>query len=669
MTRRDYVVDDYFGERVADPYRWLEDDCSAETAAWVAAQNLVTEDYLSQIPEREQLRERMTRLANYPRVELPFSRNGYYYFAKNSGLQNQNVIYRSHGKLDLEGGELVLDPNALSEDGTLALQGVEFSACGKYMSCQVASSGSDWNEIFVIELATGRRLADDIRWCKFCKVQWLDDGFFYSAYTPNRDSMLQAVNNYHTVYYHKLGTAQEDDKVEFRSSEHADRFYEVVVADNEQYILLTESEGQGCAIYIREARGNASYKLLVSELHNINDIVGIKNNKLFIKSNTAAPMAQLIAIGVNTSEREVVIAETSNMMVEALICGDRLVVTYEEDASHHACLFGLDGTQLQQIQLPTLGSVQFSYCKDGDALYYSFMSYLFPSTIYRYNYERESSELIYAPPIDFDFNGYETKQLSCESNDGTIVRFFVTHRKGLELNGDNRVLLYGYGGFNISLNPTFTPYRLPFIEVGGIYVVATLRGGGEYGEQWHAAGTKECKQNVFDDFTAVAKYMIANGYTNPKRLAINGGSNGGLLVGAVVNQHPELFAAAVPQVGVMDMLRYHLFTIGWNWACDYGRSDESQQMFQYLYAYSPLHNISNDSQSYPAIMVTTADHDDRVVPAHSFKYAATLQASNTGSRPKLIRIDSNAGHGAGKPIAKMVQEQTDIYSFILNATR
>lgn len=666
-SKKGEVVDNYFGKKVADPYRWLEDDCSAETAGWVAAQNSVTNKYLSQIAVRPQLRKRMTELADYARVGLPVSHNGYYYYSKNSGLQNQSVIYRSKN-LDLDEGELVLDPNTLSKDGTVALQGVELSSCGNYMSCQVATSGSDWNDIFVMDLRSGKRLDDYIKWCKFCEVQWCGDGFYYSGYTPVGDgSVLQAVNEYHTVYYHKLGTKQTDDRVEFRSSEYPNRFYEVVVSDDEQYIFLTESEGRGCALYAKGNKElNATFKPLITQLDDINQIVGTKGDKLYVKSNTNAPMAQLLEIDIKSGDSKIVIAECDNMLVDVQLCSDNLIVTYEIDASHTAYLYGLDGVRAKEIMLPTLGSVEFSYSKDDNQLLYSFMSYLSPSTIYKYDLKGGESELLYSSAIDFDFNKYETKQLECVSKDGTSIKFFITHSRDLKLDGTNPTLLYGYGGFNISLNPSFSPYRLPFLEMGGIYVVATLRGGGEYGEQWHAAGTKERKQNVFDDFIAVAEYLISEGYTSAKRLAINGGSNGGLLVGSVVNQRPELFAVAIPQVGVMDMLRYQYFTIGWNWASDYGRSDDSKGSFDYLYAYSPLHNIKDDGTSYPAIMVTTADHDDRVVPAHSFKYAATLQAANTGSAPKIIRIDSNAGHGAGKPVAKMVEEQTDIYSFILN---
>lgn len=666
-SKKGEVVDNYFGKKVADPYRWLEDDCSAETAEWVAAQNRVTNNYLSQIAIRPVIRERMTQLADYPRLELPTNHNGYYYFAKNSGLQNQSLIYRSKS-LNLDGGELVLDPNSLSEDGTVALQGVEFSKCGNYMSCQVSSSGSDWNEIFVIDLNSGKRLDDYLCWSKFCTVQWSGDGFYYSGYAPAEDgSLLQAVNEYHTVYYHKLGTEQADDRVEFRSEEFPNRFYEVVVSDEDDYIFLTESEGRGYAIYVRENEPDSEYKQIVTELDDLNLIVGTKGDKLYLMSNSSAPMAQLLEMDIKSGESKVVIAESTNMLVDVKLCSDNMIVTYEQDASHHAYIYKMDGERVKGIELPTLGSVEFSYAKDENQLLYSFTSYLSPSTIYKYDFNDDKSIAIYKSDIDINLDNYQTKQLECISKDGTPIKFFITHRKDLKMDGMNPTLLYGYGGFNISLNPSFSPYRLPFIERGGIYVVATLRGGGEYGKEWHNAGTKERKQNVFDDFIAVAEYLISEGYTSPKRLAINGGSNGGLLVGAVLNQRPELFVAAVPQVGVMDMLRYQYFTIGWNWASDYGRSDNSKSSFDYLYAYSPLHNIKSDGTPYPAIMITTADHDDRVVPAHSFKYAATLQAANTGSAPKLIRIDSNAGHGAGKPVAKTIEEQTDIFSFILNA--
>lgn len=666
-TRKVDTVDVYFGTQVADPYRWLEDDNSAETAAWVEAQNRVTNDYLQQIPFRTALRERLTNIINYEKMGTPSLRKGKYYFYKNDGLQNQSVLYEA----DSIGGEarVLLDPNKLSDDGTVSLSSTSFSKDGKYLAYVISRSGSDWNEIYVMEVATRKVLEDHIVWAKFTDAAWEGNGFYYSAYDAPEDGRgLSAKNEYQKVYYHKIGTPQSEDRLEYMNPQHPLRFYSVGLTDDERFLCLYESDGEGNAIYVKDLRAaNPEYVCIAGDLSKENYIIDSDENYIYMLTNDGAPNYKLVAFDINSlqSGAKEIIPESRHLLESVALAGENMIVTYMENIAHHAYLFDREGNKLSEITLPTVGSVAFSASKEHSEVFYSFTSYTFPGAIYRYDLANNLSTLIFTPKVDFVPEDYVTEQLAYPSKDGTMINMFVTHKKGIEKNGKNPVILYGYGGFNISLTPGFSATRIPFIENGGIYVVANLRGGGEFGEEWHRAGTKMKKQNVFDDFIAAAEYLIKEGYTSPEHIAINGGSNGGLLVGAVVNQRPDLFRAAVPQVGVMDMLRYHTFTIGWNWASDYGRSDDSEEMFRYLLGYSPLHCIKNDGTEYPAIMVTTGDHDDRVVPAHSFKYAATLQASNTGDAPKLIRIDSKAGHGGGKPIAKVIEEQADIYSFIM----
>ncbi|MGN0230658.1 MAG: prolyl oligopeptidase family protein [Muribaculaceae bacterium] len=665
---RQDISDDYFGTTVPDPYRWLENDTSTQTAAWVEAENAITNDYLAQIPFREALKQRMTELQDYEKIGLPFKKYGKYYSYRNSGLQNQSVLY-VQDSLDGE-ARLLLDPNTLSDDGTVALQNVNFSHDGRYMAYVISRSGSDWNEIFVIDLTTGKQLDDHIVWAKFTDAQWLGDGFFYSAYdAPSDGKELSAKNEFQKVYYHKIGTPQSADRLEYMNPKFPLRFYSVGVSEDETYMVLVESEGHGNNLYVKDLRRPGSDYVLVHD--NIKDefyAIGNVGSRIFCLTNSDAPMRKVVCIDLDNlkkGEWTTLVPEDKSVIADAQLAADKLLITYEKDAASHPMLFGLDGTRIKEIELPTLGSAYFVCDKDDPEAFFSITSFTMPSTIYRYDVSSDTSSLLRSPKTAFNPDEFTTEQVTYKSADGTEVKMFLTYRKDLKRNGKNPVMLYGYGGFNISLNPSFSAIRIPFIENGGIFAMANLRGGGEYGEEWHQAGTKMNKQNVFDDFIAAAEYLVANNYTSPEHIAINGGSNGGLLVGAVVNQRPDLFRVAVPQVGVMDMLRYHKFTIGWNWAGDYGTSDDSPEMFKYLLAYSPLHNIKNDGTRYPAILVTTADHDDRVVPAHSFKYAATLQYSNTGNRPKLIRIDSKAGHGGGKPMAKIIEEYSDIYSFVM----
>ena len=668
-TKKVDTVDVYFGTQVADPYRWLEDDNSAETAEWVKAQNAVTDSYLEKIPFRNKLKEKLTALTNYEKMGTPWKEEGKYYYFKNNGLQNQSVLY----ECDSLGGEarILLDPNTLSEDGTVSLGSFAFSKDRKYLAYVISRSGSDWNEIYVMDTKTGDLLEDHIMWAKFTGVSWQGDGFYYSAYdAPTDGKGLSAKNEFQKVYYHKIGTKQAEDRLEYMNKQHPLRFYQVGVTEDERFLVLYESDGEGNAIYVKDTKKpNAKYICIAEDMSKDNSIAYADEKRILLMTNDGAPNYKVLEFDVNalsSKAGKVFIAEKEHLLEGIDMAGDKIIAVYMENIANHAYLLDGTGKQIREIQLPTVGSVGFSSSHKHNDVYYSFSSYTFPGTIYKYDLESDKSTLVFSPKVDFNPEDYVTEQISYPSKDSTMVNMFVTYKKGLEKNGKNPVFLYGYGGFNISLNPGFSAMRIPFIQNGGIYVVANLRGGGEFGEAWHKAGTKMQKQNVFDDFIAAAEYLIKEGYTSPEYIAINGGSNGGLLVGAVVNQRPDLFRVAVPQVGVMDMLRYHTFTIGWNWASDYGRSDDSKEMFEYLYGYSPLHTIKNDGTKYPAILVTTADHDDRVVPAHSFKYTAQLQASSTGDEPKLIRIESNAGHGGGKPIAKVIDEQTDIWSFIMH---
>ncbi|MBO5958312.1 MAG: S9 family peptidase [Bacteroidales bacterium] len=670
-TRKDAtVVDEYFGTKVADPYRWLENDTTAETAQWVDAQRAVTEDYLSQIPFRETLKQRMTELVNYERFSLPSKRFDRYIFSKNDGLQNQNVIYIQNS-LDEE-PSVLLDPNTLSDDGTVALSGTFQSNDGKYLAYSIQRSGSDWVEIYVMDIATRQLLTDHIQWAKFTGASWYKDGFFYGAYDrPEEGKEFSNVNENHKIYYHKLGTPQEEDVLFYENPEQPRYFHTVSLTDDEKYMFMFESgQGAGHTLWIRDMQNpEGKFEQIGFDMNYNYSPIDVIDGTLYISTNYNAPKGKICKVDVNNPKMEnwvEVIPECENVIAGINLADGKMIVTYDQDASHHAYVYTMEGTMLHEIALPTFGSIGISSDYKDKEVFYAFTSFAFPTTIYRYNIDDNTSEVFRAPAIDFKSEDYVTEQVFVTSKDGTKVPMFLTYKEGMKKDGNNPALLYGYGGFNITLNPSFSTSRLPFLENGGVYALMNLRGGNEYGEEWHIAGTKLQKQNVFDDCIACAEYLIENGYSNPSKMAVNGGSNGGLLVGAVVNQRPDLFAAAVPQVGVMDMLRYHLFTIGWNWASDYGTSEESQEMFEALYAYSPLHTIQNGADvNYPAIMVTTADHDDRVVPAHSFKYAAALQDAQTGDNVKIIRIDSKAGHGAGKPISKVIEEQADIYAFIM----
>ena len=662
------TVDVYFGTEVADPYRWLENDTSAATAAWVEAENKVTNEYLAQIPFRKQLLERLTNLANYEKIGAPFKKHGKYYFYKNDGLQNQSVLYVQDS---LEGEPRVfLDPNKLSDDGTVALTGLSFSHDGKYAAYTISRSGSDWTEIYVLDTATGQLLDDHIEWAKFTGAAWQGDGFYYSAYdAPVKGKEFSNVNENHKVYYHKIGTPQTEDKLIYQNPAYPKRFYYTGTSEDERILFVYESgAGRGNNLFIKDLKkANAPFIQLTTDFDYQYSPIEVIDNNVYIFTNYGAPKNRIMVADINNPKLEnwkELIPEMESVLSSAEVIGGKLFLTYDKDASNHAYVYSQKGEHMYEIKLPSLGSVGFSGTKDDKECFFVFTSFTTPGTIYKYDMDKNSYELYRAPKVEFNSDDFVTEQAFFPSKDGIMIPMFLTYKKDLERNGNNPVFLYGYGGFGISLNPGFTTSRIPFLENGGIYAQVNLRGGSEYGEEWHIAGTKMQKQNVFNDFISAAEYLINNKYTNPDKIAIVGGSNGGLLVGACMTQRPDLFKVAIPQVGVMDMLRYHKFTIGWNWASDYGTSEDSQEMFEYLKGYSPLHNLKPGTK-YPATMVTTADHDDRVVPAHSFKFAATLQECNDGTNPTIIRIDSKAGHGAGKPMAKVLEEQADIYGFIM----
>lgn len=667
-TAKTGVVDTYFGTSVPDPYRWLENDTSAQTAAWVAAQNKATGEYLSKIPFRGALLRRLTAVADYEKIGAPAKKHGKYYFYKNDGLQNQSVLY-VQDSLDGE-ARVMLDPNKLSADGTVALTGTSFSHDGKYMAYTISRSGSDWTEIYVIDTESGQLLDDHIVWAKFTGAAWHGDGFYYSAYdAPEAGKEYSNVNENHKIYYHKLGTPQSADRLVYENKAYPKRFYSASVSDDETLLFVYESgDGAGNALYVKDlTKPDAPLTAMATDMRYQYYPIETINGKTYIFTNYGAPKGRIMAATVAKpalKDWTEVVAEGQSVLSGVQVIGGKLLLTYDKDVANHAYVYSLDGKMEHEVKLPGLGSVGFSGDKDDRECFFTFTSFTVPGAVYRYDIGQNTYSLLRAPKVDFDSDGFVTEQVFYPSKDGTRIPMFLTYKKGLKRDGRNPVYLYGYGGFNISLNPGFSSSRIPFLESGGIYAQANLRGGGEYGEEWHQAGTKMRKQNVFDDFIAAAEWLIKNGYTDKDKLAIVGGSNGGLLVGACMTQRPDLFRVAVPQVGVMDMLRYHKFTIGWNWASDYGTSDDSKEMFEYLKSYSPLHNLKKGTR-YPATLVTTADHDDRVVPAHSFKFAATLQECNDGTNPTLIRIDSKAGHGAGKPMSKVLEEQADIYGFIM----
>lgn len=670
-ARKTDQVDTYHGTKVADPYRWLEDDRSAETADWVKAENKVTFDYLAQIPYRRQMQDRLEQVYNYPKYSAPSRKRDWYYFSKNDGLQNQAVLYRQQG-LDAK-PEVVIDPNKLSTDGTTRLGIFSLSKDGKYAVVGLSKGGSDWQEYQIMDVATKKYLPEKIEWVKVSGAAWQGDGFYYSRYPKPEGSALAAKNENHQVYFHQLNTPQSADRLVYEDAKNPQRFHTVSTTDDEHFALLSISDrGQGkdgnALFYLDAKAGKAgtAFKPVVAEVTDFSyNIVDNDGDRLLLLTNEKAPNSKVIAFDTQKGTFSTLIPEKPEPIAENSVsaAGEKLFVEYSKDVTSKIEVFDYKGKRESEVQLPALGSAGgFGGEKDDKFVFYTFTSFTFPPTIYRYDIASGKSTVFRAPEVDFKPSEYETKQVFYTSKDGTKIPMFLTYRKGLKLDGTNPTLLYGYGGFNISLPPAFSPFRIPFLEQGGVYAQANLRGGSEYGEKWHEQGMKLKKQNVFDDFIAAAEYLIAQKYTSTPKLAIQGGSNGGLLVGAVMNQRPDLFRVAIPQVGVMDMLRFHKFTIGWNWIADYGNSDNAEE-FKALYAYSPIQNIK-PGLNYPATLITTADHDDRVVPAHSFKYAATLQETYKGANPVLIRIDTNSGHGASNT-KKNIETAADIYSFIL----
>ena len=666
---KDGTVDEYFGVKVADPFRPLEDDTCAATAAWVEAENRVTNAYLAKIPQRDKYLRRLKQVVNYEKVYTPFEKNGKWYVYKNDGMQNQAVLYQ----MDRLGGEqrVFLDPNKLSNDGTVALKNISFSNDGRYFAYVISRSGSDWEEIYVMDAKTGKLLPDHIVWAKFTGADWLGDGFYYSVYdAPEKGKETSDKNEVQKVYYHKMGTPQSEDVLFYQNPANPLRFYSVSVNKEETMMFLTEAGmDQGSNLYVRDLRVPGSQFIQMtgdcSKNYAPAQIIG---NRIYMVTNAGAPKYRMMVADINKpgyNDWKELVAETDAVLEDVVfVDGDKMVLLYAKDNCSRAYLYNINGEKIREIKLPGVGSASFSGKRERKELFFSYTSYTVPTTIYRYDLDEDKSMVMSSPKVGFKLGDYTSEMVFCTSKDGTRIPMFLTYKKGMKLNGKNPVLMYGYGGFNVSYPPSFSAMRMPFLENGGVYVHVVLRGGGEYGEEWHLAGTKMRKQNVFDDFISAGEWLISNKYTDKEHLAIMGGSNGGLLVGACMTQRPDLFKVCIPEVGVMDMLRYHKFTIGWNWAPDYGTSADSKEMFEYLKAYSPLHALK-EGVEYPATMVTTADHDDRVVPAHSFKFAARLQECQAGKAPVLIRIDSKAGHGGGKPLSKVMEETADIYGFIM----
>ena len=659
------TVDTYFGTAVPDPYRWLEDDYSEETAEWVKAQNELTDSYLAQIPYREQMKSHLKDLLNYPKEGAPWKKGDRYFFYRNDGLQNQSVLYYKN-TLDGEAVEL-LDPNKLSDDGTVALSTLDISDDGNYLGYAISRNGSDWQEIYVKNIATGEVLADHLVWVKFSGIAWKDDGFFYSRF-PEPKNKLSGVNENGKLYYHKVGTDQKADQLAFQDALNSNTSFSADVVNKRWLVIYGSESTSGNSIYFRDLNDpKGRIVTVVDDFENDYGIIDEIGGNFIVMTNCDAPEYKVVTIPVDKPAKEnwkdLIPVAAPEVLAGVSHVGHRLIANYTKDAHSVVRIFDESGKQLADLDNDMIGSIGgFGGEADDLETFYTVTSYTTPAAIYRYDVANNKSTLYKQSEINFNADDYETELEFYASKDGTKVPLFITHKKGLKRNGKNPTLLYGYGGFNISLTPSFSATRVAWLEQGGVLAVACLRGGGEYGETWHKAGTKMQKQNVFDDCIAAAEFLIEKKYTSPRYLALQGGSNGGLLVGAVVNQRPDLFAVAIPQVGVMDMLRYHKFTIGRYWAVDYGTSEDSKEMFEYLYKYSPVHSVKS-GVDYPAILVTTADHDDRVVPAHSFKYAATLQNSEIGDRPHLIRIESNAGHGGGKPLDKTINEVVDIFSF------
>lgn len=668
VTKKGNVVDNYFGETLADPYRWLEDDMSAETANWVKAQNKVTFSYLEQIPYRDKLKQRLEKLMNYEKIGAPFTEGDYTYFYKNDGLQNQYVLYRSK-----EGGdvEVFLDPNTFSDDGTTSMSGLSFSKDGSLLAYQISEGGSDWRKIIIIDTQTKEQVEQALVDVKFSGIDWLgNEGFYYSSYDKPEGSELSAKTDQHKVYYHTLGSDQATDKLVFGATdEQKHRYVGADVTHDGRYLLISASTStSGNKLFIKDlTQKNSEFVTIVGNTDSDTSVIDNEGSKLFLVTNLNAPNQKVVTVDAadpGPQNWQDFIPETENVL-KLTKGGDTFFANYMVDAISKVKQYNKKGELIRDITLPGVGTAGgFSGKKEQTTLYYSFTNYKTPGTTYTFDVTTGESGVYRKSGVDFNSDDYTSEQVFYNSKDGTKVPMIITYKNGIKLDGSNPTILYGYGGFNISLTPSFSPTTAAWLEQGGVYAVANIRGGGEYGKEWHNAGTKLQKQNVFDDFIAAAEYLQSKKYTSKQRLALRGGSNGGLLVGAVMTQRPDLFQVALPAVGVLDMLRYHTFTAGAGWAYDYGTSEQSKEMFTYIKNYSPLHNVKAGIE-YPATMITTGDHDDRVVPSHSFKFAAQLQAKQAGTNPTLIRIETNAGHGAGTPTSKIIDLYADMYGFTL----
>lgn len=663
--RNENVSDDYFGTVVKDPYRWLENENSDSTRDWVNRQRRFTRTYLDKISARDSMRKRLGTLVNYEKFSAPLIKKGKYFMYKNSGLQNQSILY----EVDSKGNNIkvVIDPNNFSKDGTKALSGISFNKECNYLGYMVSESGADWKTAYVLDMKTGNLLKDEIKWLKFSGMSWFKDGFFYSRYPNSKDGKLSTENTNHRLYYHKLGTSQNEDKIWFEDADNPNRNIYASTTEDEKFLILNQVEsttGNSFSFIDLSKETPREFSIINDFESDFNLIDNIGNNFLILTTRNS-PNRKIILVDSEHSEEinwKTLVEEGNDPIKGAKIIGDKLFVSYLHNAYSKVKIFDLKGNYLQDFKLPGIGSVSgFNWEKGSDKGFFSFSSFLFPSTIYSFDVKTLEYSIYKSPSIDFNPDDYKTEQVWYTSNDGTRVPMFLTYKKGIKRDKSNPVLLYGYGGFDISITPSFRSSRLLLLENGGILAIANIRGGGEFGEKWHLGGVLDKKQNVFDDFISAAEYLIKEKFTSPSRIAIEGGSNGGLLVGACMLQRPDLFGVAFPKVGVLDMLRYHKFTIGWAWATDYGRSDDPKA-FPYLIKYSPVHNVKKEK--YPATLVITADHDDRVVPAHSFKFISELQKNQQGDAPVLIRIEKKAGHGAGKPLSKVLDELADMYSFM-----
>ena len=669
-ARKSDQVDDYHGVKIADPYRWLGDLDSEETRNWVEAENKLSFGYLAAIPQRTMLKERLTKLWNYEKYGIPFKEGNRYFYTRNSGLQNQAVLY-TVTSLDAQ-PQLVLDPNTLSADGTVALSGLQVSPDGKFIAYSLSASGSDWQEWKVRDVETSKDLSDHLKWVKFSGASWTRDGkgFFYSRYDEPKGDTLKSTNYFQKVYYHKLGTPQTEDVMVYERSDQKDWLFGGTVTEDGNYLIITVFQGTDVKnrVYFKDLKAkDAPVVKLLDDFDAAYGFVGNEGSRFWFQTDLQAPRGKLVEIDTANPARsswKVVVPEGKETLQTTSFVNNKFVLNYLKDAYTQVKIYDATGKLVNEVGFPEIGSAAGFGGKATDKeTFYSFTGFTTPTTIYRYDMTTGKSTIFRQPKVDFTPADYETKQVFYKSKDGTKVPMFITHKKGLKLDGNNPTYLYGYGGFNISLTPAFSVGNLVWMEMGGVYAQPNLRGGGEYGEDWHQGGMKLKKQNVFDDFIAAAQWLIDNKYTSTPKLAIGGGSNGGLLVGAAITQRPDLFGAALPAVGVMDMLRFQKFTIGWAWVSDYGSSDNAEE-FKALYAYSPLHNIKAGT-SYPPTMITTADHDDRVWPGHSFKFAAAMQAAQAGNAPILIRIETKAGHGAGKPTSKIIEEVADRWAFLV----